>query len=53
MLEIGLVHRSWREYAHASLVVSIERGELGLKSLEERRQALDLERAINVGQCAR
>src|SRR5262249_8284735 len=52
-LEIGLVHRTRREYAHASLVVTIERGELGLKSLEEWRQALHLERPIDVGQRAR
>ena len=53
VLEIGLVHRSRREHADAGIVLAVERGQLRLERLEERREPLDLERAIDVGHGAR
>src|SRR5262249_19979157 len=49
VLEIGLIHGPGREHADPRIILPVERGKLGLKSLEERRQALDLEPAIDLG----
>ncbi len=49
VLEIGLAHRSGREQTKVSLVLTAQRRKLGLKRLEERRDALDPRGAVDVG----
>ena len=49
VLEIGLVHRPGREQADAHVVVAVERGKLALERLEERRHALHVGGAVDVG----
>src|SRR5258708_212619 len=53
VLEISLIHGPRREHADPRIILAIERGKLGLKSLEERRQPLDLEPPIDLGHDAR
>ena len=53
VLEIGLVHRPGREQADARVVLAVEREQLGLERLEERRDALDARGAVDVGNGAR
>src|SRR5262249_54722638 len=53
VLEISLIHGPGREHADPRIILPIKRGKLGLKSLEERRQALDLEPGIPLGHGAR
>src|SRR5260370_12015778 len=53
VLEICPIHGPGREHANPRISLAIERGKLGLKSLEERRQPLDLEPAIDLGHDAR
>ena len=53
VLEIGFVQRSRRQHADAGVVLAVERRQLRLKGLEERRQPLDAQRAIDVRHRAR
>src|SRR6516165_11849116 len=53
VLEISLIHGPRGEHANPRIILAIERGKLGLKSLEEWRQPLDLEPAIDLGHDAR
>ena len=53
VLEIRFVHRPGRQQSDARIVAAVEREQLGLQSLEERRDALDPRRAIDIGNGAR
>ena len=53
VLEIGLAQRPGREQTDMGVVLTAERGELGLKGLEERRHPFDPRGAIDVGNGAR
>ena len=53
VLEIGLVHRPRREQTDARVILAIEREQLRLERLKERRNALDPRGAVDVGDGAR
>ena len=53
VLEIGLVHRPRREQADTRVILAIEREQLRLERLKERRDAFNARGAIDVGHRAR